>query len=160
MLHATAFDRVYIGNTDNRMYSFVARTGKLAWARSTGNYVYASPSVADVSGLGPTVYVGSYDGTFNAYDARRRHPLDLRGRQLHLRRLDDDRQHRLLRHAQNAPTGLVIRSGKEVVQLTGQSRPSSRQKRLYLDGYRNLYALDPRGVLASAAGAGDAHGGL
>ena len=45
------------------------RTGQLAWATATGAYVYASPAVADVPGLGPTVYIGSYDGNFYAFNA-------------------------------------------------------------------------------------------
>ena len=59
---AVAFGRVYLGNTDGRVYSFAARTGQLAWATGTGAYVYSSAAVADPPGLGPTVYVGSYDG--------------------------------------------------------------------------------------------------
>ena len=42
-----------MGNTDGRVYSFAARTGQLAWATATGAYVYASPAVADIPGLGP-----------------------------------------------------------------------------------------------------------
>jgi outer membrane protein assembly factor BamB len=67
---AVAFGRVYIGNTDGRVYSFAAGSGQLAWATGTGAYVYASPSVADIPGLGPTVYMGSYDGNFYAFNAR------------------------------------------------------------------------------------------
>jgi putative pyrroloquinoline-quinone binding quinoprotein len=61
---------VYIGNTDGNMYSFSAASGKLAWRRGTGSYVYASAAVAQVPGGQPTVYFGSYDGTFYALDAR------------------------------------------------------------------------------------------
>ena len=76
---AVAFGRVYMGNTDGRVYSFGARNGALAWATATGAYVYASASVADPAGLGPTVYVGSYDGNLYAFNAqsgaiRWRHP--------------------------------------------------------------------------------------
>jgi outer membrane protein assembly factor BamB len=67
---AVAFGRVYMGNTDGRVYSFSAKTGALAWATTTGAYVYASPAVADITGIGPTVYEGSYDGHFYAFDAR------------------------------------------------------------------------------------------
>ena len=67
---AVAFGRVYLGNTDGFVYSFAAGTGQLAWAHSTGAYVYASPSVADVPGIGPTVYEGSYNGNFYAFNAR------------------------------------------------------------------------------------------
>jgi outer membrane protein assembly factor BamB len=66
---AVAWGRVYIGNTDGRLYSYTT-SGDLAWARQTGAYVYASPAVADLSGIGPTVYAGSYSGTFYAWNAR------------------------------------------------------------------------------------------
>ena len=36
----------------------------------TGAYVYASPAVSNAPGLGPTVYVGSYDGSFYALGAQ------------------------------------------------------------------------------------------
>jgi outer membrane protein assembly factor BamB len=67
---AVAFGRVYIGSTDGRQYSLSAQTGRLAWARQTGHYVYSSAAVHNVSDLGPTVYFGSYDGRFYALDAR------------------------------------------------------------------------------------------
>ncbi len=145
---AVAFGRVYIGNTDHRMYSFVARTGKLAWARQTGAYVYGSPSVADVSGLGPTVYVGSYDGKFSAYNARSgdtRWSYDaggaisggstIIGDVVYFATLPD-----------TATTGLDIRRGRRVFHFSdGKFDPAiSDGKRLYIDGYRTLYAFDPR----------------
>jgi len=65
---AVAFGRVYLGNTNGFVYSFAARTGKLAWRHKTGGYVYSSPAVSPV--LGGTVYAGSYDGNLYAFDAR------------------------------------------------------------------------------------------
>jgi len=65
---AIAYGRVYLGNTDGFVYSFAARTGKLAWRHRTGGYVYSSPAISDV--LGGTVYAGSYDGNLYAFDAR------------------------------------------------------------------------------------------
>jgi outer membrane protein assembly factor BamB len=65
---AVAYGRVYLGNTDGFVYSFAARTGKLAWRHHTGSYVYSSPAISDV--LGGTVYAGSYDGKLYAFDAR------------------------------------------------------------------------------------------
>ena len=70
---AVAFGRVYMGNTDGRVYSFAERNGQLAWATETGSYVYASPAVADLPGLGPTVYLGSYNGLFYAFAPVRAH---------------------------------------------------------------------------------------
>ena len=93
---AVAFGRVYMGNTDGRVYSFGARTGALAWATSTGAYVYASPAVADVPGIGPTVYEGSYDGSFYAFNAGRGDPLAPPGRRPDLGLSDDRRLDRVL----------------------------------------------------------------
>jgi outer membrane protein assembly factor BamB len=59
-----------MGNTDGRVYSFAQSNGQLAWATTTGNYVYSSAAVANVPGIGPTVYLGSYDGNFYAFNAR------------------------------------------------------------------------------------------
>jgi outer membrane protein assembly factor BamB len=67
---AVAFGRVYMGNTDGNMYSFAAKNGQLAWSTGTSAYVYSSPAVALVPGVGATVYSGSYDGNFYAFDAR------------------------------------------------------------------------------------------
>ena len=152
---AVAFGRVYIGNTDHRMYSFVARTGKLAWARETGAYVYGSPSVANVPGIGPTVYVGSYDGNFTAYNARTgdtRWSYDaggaisggstIIGGVVYFATLPD-----------TATTGLDIRHGRRVFRFSdGKFDPAiSDGKRLYIDGYRTLYAFDPVGGRRAAS---------
>ena len=67
---SVAFGRVYLGATNGSVYSFSTQDGKLAWRKSTGNYVYSSAAVADEHGIGPTVYVGSYDGTLYALNAR------------------------------------------------------------------------------------------
>ena len=65
-----AFGRVYVGNTDGRMYSFEKGSGALAWSHSTGDYVYSAAVAADTKTADPTIYFGSYDGTFYALDAR------------------------------------------------------------------------------------------
>jgi outer membrane protein assembly factor BamB len=67
---AVQYGRVYIGSTNGDIYSFSAVSGKLAWRKHTGGFVYASPAVGQVGGGRPTVYVGSYDGRFYALDAR------------------------------------------------------------------------------------------
>src|SRR3954451_19884073 len=67
---AVAYGRVYLGNTDSFVYSFVASSGHLAWRHGTGSYVYAAPAVGTVPKLGPTVFIGSYDGNFYALDAK------------------------------------------------------------------------------------------
>lgn len=67
---AVMYGRVFLGNTDGRVYAYDQYTGKLDWAVQTGAYVYASPAVADAPNVGPTIYLGSYDGTFYAINAR------------------------------------------------------------------------------------------
>lgn len=67
---AVVYGRVFLGNTDGRVYAYDASSGRLDWAVQTGAYVYSSPAVTNAPGLGPTVYIGSYDGTFYALNAR------------------------------------------------------------------------------------------
>jgi outer membrane protein assembly factor BamB len=61
---AVAYDRVFIGSTDGKVYAFGAKTGHRLWSRSTGGYVYSSPAVWN-----ERVFFGSYSGTFYALDA-------------------------------------------------------------------------------------------
>jgi outer membrane protein assembly factor BamB len=67
---AVVYGRVFLGNTDGRVYAYDQADGKLDWAVQTGAYVYASPAVTNAPGVGPTIYLGSYDGTFYAISAR------------------------------------------------------------------------------------------
>ncbi len=70
---AVAYGRVFLGNTDGRVYAYDASTGSLDWAYQTGAYVYSSPAVTNAPGRGPTIYAGSYDGRFYALNARTGH---------------------------------------------------------------------------------------
>jgi outer membrane protein assembly factor BamB len=70
---AVEYGRVFLGNTDGRVYAYDAGNGALDWAVQTGAYVYASPAVTNAPGIGPTIYLGSYDGTFYALNARSGH---------------------------------------------------------------------------------------
>jgi outer membrane protein assembly factor BamB len=67
---AVAWGRVYLGGLDGRVYSYVEKTGDLAWSQSTGAEVYPSPAVAQTPNSPPTVYAGSQDKHFYAFDAR------------------------------------------------------------------------------------------
>ena len=67
---AVVYGRVFLGNTDGRVYAYDAAPARLDWAVQTGAYVYASPAVTNARGLGPTIYLGSYDGNFYALNAR------------------------------------------------------------------------------------------
>jgi outer membrane protein assembly factor BamB len=65
---AVRYGRVYIGNTDNKVYSFSAATGQIAWTYTMPYWAYGSPGVAD-----GRVYATSFDGTVVALGARDGH---------------------------------------------------------------------------------------
>jgi outer membrane protein assembly factor BamB len=144
---AIAFGRVYLGNTDSRVYSFSTKDGALAWATGTGGYVYAAPAVADVRGLGPTVFAGSYDGNFYAFDARSgsvrwRFPSGNRisgsptvlGNVVYFSNLGAYDSH-----------GLDARTGKPIFRFPeGSYTPVVADRRaVYLVGYNNIFELLP-----------------
>jgi outer membrane protein assembly factor BamB len=144
---AVVYGRVFLGNTDGRVYAYDAATGKLDWAIQTGDYVYASPAVANAPGLGPTIYLGSYDGFFYAINARsgkvewrfNAHgrisgSATILGRTVYFADLG---QHRTY--------GLGISTGRVLFQKeTGSFDPViSNGSDVFLTGYTSLYALAP-----------------
>jgi outer membrane protein assembly factor BamB len=145
---AVLYGRVFLGNTDGRVYAYDADTGKLDWAVQTGAYVYASPAVTNAPGLGPTVYLGSYDGTFYAIDARSGRvswkfnthgrisgSATIVGRTVYFADLGEHRTY-----------GLGISTGRVSFEKnTGAFDPViSDGKDIYLTGYTSLYRLTPR----------------
>ena len=145
---AVAWGRVFLGNTDGRVYSYDTGTGRLDWAVQTGAYVYASPAVTDAPGLGPTVYVGSYDGSFYALGAQSGRiawkydaggvisgSSTIIGNTVYFA---DLRQRRTY--------GLGISTGRVVFTWpSGSFDPViSDGERLYLTGYSGLFSLAPK----------------
>ncbi len=145
---AVVYGRVFLGNTDGRIYAYDAFTGSLDWAVQTGAYVYASPAVTNAPGLGPTVYLGSYDGTFYAIDARSGQiswrfdahgrisgSATIIGRTVYFADLGEHRTY-----------GLGISTGRVLFQMdTGAFDPViSDGRHIYLTGTTGLYALAPR----------------
>ncbi|HZL49071.1 MAG TPA: PQQ-binding-like beta-propeller repeat protein [Solirubrobacteraceae bacterium] len=145
---AVVYGRVFLGNTDGRIYAYDASTGRLDWAVQTGAYVYASPAVTNAPGLGPTIYLGSYDGTFYALNARSGSidwqynaggrisgSATIVGRTVYF---SDLGQHRTY--------GLGISTGRMLFRMnTGAFDPViSDGTDVYLTGYTGLYGLAPR----------------
>ncbi len=144
---AVVWGRVFLGNTDGRVYAYDAGTGKLDWAVQTGNYVYSSPAATNAPGLGPTIYIGSYSGTFYAFDARSG-AVDwtfdahgrisgsptIIGRIVYFASLGD-----------KETFGLGVSTGRVLFRAnTGSFDPViSDSKDLYLTGYSGLFALAP-----------------
>ncbi|HEX8714491.1 MAG TPA: PQQ-binding-like beta-propeller repeat protein, partial [Solirubrobacteraceae bacterium] len=145
---AVFYGRVFLGNTDGRVYAYDAANGRLDWAVQTGAYVYASPAVTNAPGLGPTIYLGSYDGTFYALNARSGHiawtfdahgkisgSATIVGRTVYFADLGTHRTY-----------GLGISTGRPDFELgTGSFDPViSDGKNIYLTGLEGLYAFTPR----------------
>jgi outer membrane protein assembly factor BamB len=152
---AVFYGRVFLGNTDGRVYAYDQNTGKLDWAVQTGAYVYSSPAVTNAPGLGPTIYLGSYDGTFRALNARTGHvdwqfdahgkisgSATIVGRTVYFADLGTHRTY-----------GLGISTGRLSFELnTGSFDPViSDGKNIYLTGLTGLYALAPRGASTPTA---------
>jgi outer membrane protein assembly factor BamB len=144
---AVAYGRVFLGNTDGRIYAYDQRTGSLDWAVQTGDYVYASPAVATAPGLGATIYLGSYDGNFYALNARSGHidwtydahgrisgSATIVGRTVYFSDLGT-----------HTATGLDISTGRRVfVFHEGSFDPVITDGHdFYLTGYDKLNALEP-----------------
>jgi outer membrane protein assembly factor BamB len=159
---AVVYGRVFLGNTDGRVYAYDAASGKLDWAVQTGAYVYSSPAVANAPGLGPTIYTGSYDGSFRAINAQSGHvewQYDAGGKISgsatvigNIVYFSDLGTHRTY--------GLGISTGKVVfTEGTGAFDPViSDGHNLYMSGYTALFALAPipprasRNPVAAAGG--------
>jgi outer membrane protein assembly factor BamB len=144
---AVGFGRVYVGSIDSRMYSFDEETGDLVWSHSTGGYVYAAVALADTPSTDPTVYFGSYDGTFYALDAKTGDErwsaspggsisgaASVIGETVYVANLSS-----------TETTGYSLGNGNEVFNFRdGAYNPViSDGNRLYLTGYKTLYALKP-----------------
>jgi len=144
---AVAYGRVFLGNTDGRIYAYDAGTGSLDWAVQTGAYVYASPAVTNAPGLGPTIYLGSYDGSFYALNARSGQiawkydaggrisgSATIVGRIVYFADLGDRRTY-----------GLGISTGRVLFQKdSGSFDPViSDGENIYMTGTTGLYALAP-----------------
>jgi outer membrane protein assembly factor BamB len=145
---AVDYGRVFLGNTDGRIYAYDASTGRLDWAVQTGAFVYASPAVTNAPGLGPTIYLGSYNGTFYALNARSGQiawkfnahgrisgSATIVGRTVYFADLGQRRTY-----------GLGISTGRVSFEKnTGAFDPViSDGENIYLTGYTGLYALVPR----------------
>jgi outer membrane protein assembly factor BamB len=145
---AVMYGRVFLGNTDGRIYAYDASTGALDWAVQTGDYVYSSPAIVSAPGLGPTVYIGSYNGAFYALNARSGHIAwtfnahgrisgspAIVGRVVYFADLGTHHTY-----------GLGISTGRVVFHIhTGSFDPViSDGQDIYLTGLTGLYSLTPR----------------
>ena len=153
---AVAWGRVYLGSLDGRIYSFVEKTGELAWSHSTGAEVYPSPAVADTPHSPPTVYAGSQDKHFYALDARTgevrwEHPLD--GVVLGSSSVVGETVYVSMIGPNTGTIGYRVKDGKKVFEYDqGEYNPViSDGEKIYLTGYSTIRAFKPIRTPARAA---------
>jgi outer membrane protein assembly factor BamB len=145
---AVAWGRVYLGSLDGRIYSYVEKTGELAWSHSTGAEVYPSPAVADTPNSPPTVYAGSQDKHFYALDARTgelrwEHPLD--GVVLGSSSVIGETVYVSMIGPNTGTIGYRVKDGKKVFEHEqGEYNPViSDGEKIYLTGYSTVRAFKP-----------------
>jgi outer membrane protein assembly factor BamB len=158
---AVAWGRVYLGSLDGRIYSFVEKTGELAWSHSTGAEVYPSPAVADTPHSPPTVYAGSQDKHFYALDARTgelrwEHPLE--GVVLGSSSVVGETVYVSMIGPNTGTFGYKVKNGKKVfANDQGEYNPViSDGNKIYLTGASTIRAFKPE---PSHRGGGKSRGG-
>jgi outer membrane protein assembly factor BamB len=143
---AVAFGRVYAGSKDGRIYSFEKRTGDLAWSQTIGGEVYAGAVAADTPKTDPTVYFGTFgDSTFYALDARsgeERWTGDAGGSVIGAASLIGETVY-VASVDTTETVAMDAATGEETwVFRDGAYNPViSDGERLYLTGYKNIYAM-------------------
>jgi outer membrane protein assembly factor BamB len=145
---AVAFGRVYVASKDGRVYSYEKDSGDLAWSQTAGGELYAGIVAADTPGTPPSIYVGSYAGErFYSFDARSgdvRWSVDAGGPVIGAASLIGEvvyfanlkTTHTKAVNAGNGETLWTFRDG-------AYNPVISDGKRLYLTGYKRIYALQP-----------------
>ena len=145
---AVANGRVFIGNVDGYVYSFSrGRRASSRGARRPAATSTRRPSVGAGPGGKPTVFIGSYDGTFYALDAR---SGAVKWRHGPAARSPAARRCSATSSA-SATSGtastlrLDTRTGKQVFGFRkgGYATLITDQKTLFLVGYGAMYALEP-----------------
>jgi outer membrane protein assembly factor BamB len=145
---AVAWGRVYLGGLDGRMYSYVEKTGELAWSQSTGAEIYPSPAVAKTPHSPPTVYAGSEDKHFYAFNARTgairwEHPVG--GVVLGSSSVVDETVYVSVIGPNIGTFGYHVKNGKKVFENDqGEYNPViSDGKKIYLTGTSTIRAFKP-----------------
>jgi outer membrane protein assembly factor BamB len=158
---AVAFGRVYVASKDGRVYSYEKETGDLAWSQTAGGELYAGIVAADTPKTDPTIYVGSYGGSrFYALDARsgaERWSIDAGGPVIGAASLIGETVY--FANLQETDTIAVNAANGDTVWRfrSGAYNPViSDGKRIYLTGYKHVYALKQVTGKKQGSGGGNA----
>jgi outer membrane protein assembly factor BamB len=157
-----AYGRVYIGNTDGTMYVFGAKSGKLLWARPLGSYIYGAAAVYKRK-----VFVGTYDGKFYALDAATgdtRWEIDAQGAVHAAPTVVDGLVYYAVCSSCGSEAQRAVAQGPDATHAVRASDGTRvwrfrdgkyanpvvvDERRLYITGRSNQYALAPRGSVGA-----------
>jgi outer membrane protein assembly factor BamB len=154
---AIAFGHVYEASSSGTLFA-LDMAGHQDWSFQTGDDVYGSPAVGAVKGLGPTVYIGSYDHNLYALDARsgkRRWKYDVGGQIPGGPTLVGNTVY-TSSFETSKTTGLDASTGKPVFTWgsAGYEPLISDGRRLYLTGFQTVWSFSSK----AAGSAGPASG--
>jgi outer membrane protein assembly factor BamB len=144
---AVAFGHVYAGDLGGGFHAWNESTGSASWSTSTSGYVYSGATAAKTEDTPPTVYFGSYDGTvyaLNALTGSTRWSESANGPVSGAGSLIGDVFY--VGDLKTTQTfGFRASDGRRVfASLDGAYNPViSNGQRLYMTGYRVIYALRP-----------------
>jgi outer membrane protein assembly factor BamB len=146
---AIGFGHVYAARDDGTVFAFDERTGKVAWSFDTGGQVYGSPSLAQVPGTPPSLYIGSEDGRFFALDAHSGKPRWSRdvGGPVPGTAVVIGHTAYTSSFKTEKTIGLDTRDGRKSFEIgqAGYTPVVSDGRRLFLIGYFELIGLQPTG---------------
>lgn len=143
-----AFGRVYEARDDGTVYAFDAESGRLDWHFQTDKPIYGSPAVAQIDGLGPTVFIGSYDHRLYALDAEsgaKRWSFDVGGQIPGTPTVVGDTVYTSSFETKKT-TGLDAKTGKPVFHWgsAGYTPLISDGEYAYLTGFQTVWAFDAK----------------
>jgi outer membrane protein assembly factor BamB len=146
---ALAFGRVYEARDDGTVYALDVDTGKLSWQFETSNAIYGSPAVADISGTGPSLFIGSYDHQLYALDAEsgaKRWTYDVGGQVPGTASVVGDTVYTSSFQTKKT-VGLDAATGKRVFNWgsAGYTPMISDGEQTYLTGFQTVWAFKAKG---------------
>jgi outer membrane protein assembly factor BamB len=138
---AVSAGRVFVPSSDGGSLTAFSTGGHELWRRDTGSYVYSSPAV-----WGNKVFFGSYDGLLYCVSARSGSVLWTRGVGGRVSGAVVAVDRIAYASTKGRTIGVSARTGRVVFSFPhGDYVPlSGNGRRLLLNGYSRLYALEPR----------------
>jgi len=144
---AIAFGRLYEARADGTLFALQLEGGRVDWSFAASDDIYASPAVSDVSGAGPTVFIGSYDQklyALNADTGKQRWSYDVGGQVPGSPTVMADTVY-TSSFDTSKTVGLEAKTGKPIWEWgsAGYEPMVSDGRYAFLVGYQTVWAFEP-----------------